>query len=337
MESLNTFLEHRVTRLIDLYQLNKPEVLPIDLCEVARNSGVLSIEDREMIPEAALSLEQAGFRIYLQSNFIDASRTSLRRRFSIAHEIAHTLFYEPRDGVVKPVRNAPRGTKLESACHHGARLLLVPQRFLDRELRRTGRRIRAEGIVELAHRFEVSVEVMLRRLSESGVFESTQVAFVLVYGPKSREATIEFAVYPPWLKALLPPPNRKGAFASWLRYRSSNSRQATLRDQDGSDRDIHLLFENGMERQTALGKFHVSPFSVTPSQYIFELRIEEFRTPQFDSPLSWTPLEPAARRAAEVPGGQVRKTCEPVPAREIAECAILRGTRVDHDPQWELL
>ena len=267
MEALSCFLEHRVNKLMELYLAGNPNVPPVDLREVAEASGVLSIEEREMIPEAVMNPGPAGFRIYLQSNFIDLPKMRVRRRFSLAHEIAHTLFYEFRDGAMRPVRKAPRGDSLETACHQGARLLLVPQRSLTRELQRIKWPVGAEAVIELSRRFDVSVEVMLRRLHEVGAFKVAETALILVRRIETQDAFIVFAVYPPWLKALLPTPSRGRTFASWLRQRSPDYR--------ADPGVVDAIFEKGLQVQTAFGSLKVSPFSVTRSQHIFEFRIED--------------------------------------------------------------
>jgi len=275
VKSVDTFLDHRVRKLIEGYLVTKPDALPVDLDEVARLSGVLSIEEREMIPEAVLSPGRKGFRIYLQSNFIGDPNSRVRRRFSLAHEIAHTLFYDLRGGVPKPVAKSPRGDDLEDACHRGARLLLIPQRFLAQELRRIGQPIGADHVIELSRKFEVSVEAMLRRLDQAGAFESAETALVLVRSLERRNATIKLALpYPPWLKVLMPPPSRDVSFASWLRPSVPDVRQAEPRIRHGSDRDVDVLFDKGLQLQTNLGTLRVSPFSVTRSQHVFELRLE---------------------------------------------------------------
>lgn len=269
MKALTAFLEHRVSKLLDLYWSQKPTGLPVDLHEIAAVGGVLSIEDREMVPEAAVAPVPGGFHIYLQSNFANLPRMRTRRRFSLAHEIAHTLFYDLRDGAVIPVPKAPRGAKLEDACHHGARLLLIPQRCLALELRRLKRPIGALDVVELARKFDVSTEAMLRRLNGIGVFKSADIAMVLVHCSNKQSASIEFAICPPWLQSLLPVPARGRPLLSWLRGVHGEPRT-------GAD----AIFERGLDRKTIFGNMKVSPFSVGSSQAIFEFRIEEPRTTQ---------------------------------------------------------
>jgi len=220
-----------------------------------------------MIPEAVLKPESKGFRIFLQSNFANAPGMRLRRRFSLAHEIAHTLFYELRDGSPSPVRGAPRSDRLESACHQGAGLLLVPQGPLRRELSRMDHPIGPEGAVELARKFDVSLVVMLRRLDQAGTFDSARNALVLARTSERGHATIEFAPYPPWLKVLLPNPRPGTEIEAWLRnYVGSGCNAGGY---------ARTPLDQGFESQTALGLLRASRFDVTRSQCIFRLGIDE--------------------------------------------------------------
>ena len=258
---LNRFLEHRVSKLLNA--LGDKSSIPVDLNELARVCGILSIEERQMIPEAALKLVPTGFRVYLQSNFVDAPGARVRRRFSLAHEIAHTFFYESRNDRLKPIRDAPRGNKLELACHRAASLLLVPPRLLTRELQRMDSPIGPEAVTELAHGFDVSFEVMLRRLDQIGAFESERV--LVLVRTRRKSATIEFAPYPPWLRALLPKPDREMEFHSWLQHCVGRQKP---------DINTNSLIANGFEVQTTLGTLRVSCFKVNNAQCIFELNLK---------------------------------------------------------------
>jgi Zn-dependent peptidase ImmA (M78 family) len=256
-----------VNRLLDLCWSQSPP--PVDLHEVAVAGGVLSIEEREMVPEAAMAIVSGGFRIYLQSNFINLPGTRKRRRFSLAHEISHTFFYESRGGIFTPVPKAPRGAKLEAACHHGARLLLIPHRCITTELRQLNRPVNAADVVNLARKFDVAIEPMLRRLGEIGAFKSAETAIVLVYLSNKQSASIEHAICPPWLQSLLPVPARKESLSSWLR---------ALRGEPQAE--IATIIEKGLERETIFGNMKVSPFYAGGSQVIFEFYIEAPKTAQ---------------------------------------------------------
>jgi hypothetical protein len=196
--SSNSHLDRRVENLIGAYlkqTRSEPSSLPIDPAAMAQLLGNIDIEEREMIPEAAVQVLGSRFRIYLRSNFMDRPGARIRRRFSLAHEIAHTFFFEVRDGSLKPIRGAPRGDNLEAACHAGARHLLVPAPFLEKELKQA---CHGEGVLRLAKLFDVSIEVMLRRLRNEPAIESEGVSFTL-----TRAGKVEYAMYPPHLGELL--------------------------------------------------------------------------------------------------------------------------------------
>jgi hypothetical protein len=77
-----------------------------------------------------------------------------RERFLIAHELAHTLFYE--DSPSGPQRMAFDSLRQEVFCDEMARALLVPP-----EVARTTP-FTPEGVVKIQRRFDVSMELALR-------------------------------------------------------------------------------------------------------------------------------------------------------------------------------
>jgi hypothetical protein len=235
---------------------------PIDLRAIAPQCGVLSVEEREMIPEAVMMPEGAGFRIYVQSNFNQLPGARVRQRFSLAHEIAHTFFFETRDGTMKPLRGAPTGERLEAACHQGAALLLVPYAQLRRELKSAPRPLGANCLGQLALRFDVSIEVIMRRVHGVGAFEG-QFAPALLRHQPSGAFTIEYAVYPPWLKALLPTPRRGLDFMKWFGVRNGRH----------GDRDVAPGIEDCWTKETPQGLLVARAIDITASLRIAELQI----------------------------------------------------------------
>jgi len=243
VDSLDTFLNTRVEKL------TSDRSVPIHLMAVSTAAGAV-VEEREMIPEAAMHAKGKQLFIYLQSNFVNLPGTALRRRFSLAHEIGHTLFYEERDGELKPRKDAPRADKLEAACHKAASMILVPGKALKAELREhpptdTG------TIVGLAGRFEVSIEVMVRRLNEIGTFENGWAP--ILTRRNGDVLAIEYAAYPPWLKSHLAMPKRGLPFKAWLRG---------VEHPDGT-----------FTKETHRGILGASPVSLSGSSVMFELRI----------------------------------------------------------------
>ena len=256
MDSLDSFLSHRVEQLV------AGQSAPIDLEAIAPKCGVLSVEEREMIPEAVMTPEGSGFRIYVQNNFRELPGAGLRRRFSLAHEIAHTFFFEERDGTRKPLRDAPRGDRLEAACHQGAGLLLVPNGLLRRELQTAPRPLGATCLLGLAQHFDVSVEVIMRRVNSVGAFEG-QFAPVLLRQAPNAVFAIEYAVYPAWLKALLPSPRRGLDFMKWFGVRNGRH----------GDRDVAPGIEDCWTKETPQGLLVARAIDITASLRIAELQI----------------------------------------------------------------
>ena len=194
MDSLDKFLGFHIDKI------TADRRIPIDLGAVSADIGAV-VQEREMIPEAAMQPRDGRFYIYVQSNFKDLPGSALRRRFSWAHEIGHTLFFEARDGELKARTDAPRGDALESACHRASSMILIPAKALRAELQNQ-ELDGAARISELADRFEVSIEVMLRRLNEFSLFENGWAP--VLTRRIGRNLAVEFAAYPLWLKGCAP-------------------------------------------------------------------------------------------------------------------------------------
>ena len=168
-----------------------------------------------MIPEGVLTPVPGGFRIYLQSNFSHLPGIALRSRFTVAHELAHTFFYDLNGGLPTPVRGSPRGEKLERLCHIGASQILVPDELLRRELKTQGEVASVDAIRNLAKAFDVSLEVLMRRLQKLGLIADEKFAAILVdtYGGKR---LIQAACYGSLLSCNTVRPTRGMDYDSWV-------------------------------------------------------------------------------------------------------------------------
>src|SRR5574340_1232702 len=111
------------------------------------------------------------------------------------------MFHQPRNGELKPRADTPRGEALEAACHRAASMILIPAKALHSELQKQTLDGAAQAI-RLADRFEVSIEVMIRRLHEIGMFNNDWT--VVLARRIGSKLAIEFAAYPVWLKPYLP-------------------------------------------------------------------------------------------------------------------------------------
>jgi Zn-dependent peptidase ImmA (M78 family) len=247
LDSLDKFLEFRIEKIAS------GQSIPVDIAAICDRLGAV-VEEREMIPEAAMQVINGQFRIYLQSNFTEAPGSAMRRRFSLAHELGHILFYDQQNGEMKPRQDSPRGDSLEAACHKAASMILVPSKVLKPELKQRPP-ANANDVIELANRFEVSTEVMLRRLNEFGTFEH---GWAPVLTRRSGTAlTIEYATHPPWLKPHLNAPGRGASFNGWFR---------------GSEQP-----DGTFKKETPEGTLDALPVNVTGSSIIFELRMQSQR------------------------------------------------------------
>jgi hypothetical protein len=128
--------------------------LPVDLNRIAATRAVRRIEFTPLLTHGGLAVRNDGFIIYVRCNngesadltarfAKDGTGVSLptavarRARFTIAHEIAHTFFYDVRRMPPRPktqVNDDASATKLELACNQIAGLILIPETALQRRL-----------------------------------------------------------------------------------------------------------------------------------------------------------------------------------------------------------
>jgi hypothetical protein len=188
---------------------------PVDPREIANFCSVVSVEDRPMIPEGVLAPVRGGFKVFLQDNFVSNPGTRIRRRFTLAHELVHTFFYRLENNLPRPIKGAPRGARLERLCQLGAGEILVPEILLKQHL--LSRKVAcAEDLLGLAKTFDVSLEVVFRRIQRLGLVAEDEFAAALVDKPKDREI-IQAACYGSLLLCNLPAPKRGLDFELWVR------------------------------------------------------------------------------------------------------------------------
>jgi len=188
--------------------------LPIDPRDFCGLCGVLAIEERMMIPEAAIEPVSGGFKIYIQSNFAENSNLRLRRRFSLAHELCHTFFYDKSVNPPKRIPFSPQGEAVEALCHLGASLLLVPTQTLKRDLDRLDGPPTAHDAIELANRFDVSLETMLRSIQRAT--ENSAIDHALILFSTQGEPSVVASYSGPWLKTTLATPHYGQSWRAFL-------------------------------------------------------------------------------------------------------------------------
>lgn len=130
---------------------------PFDPFQLAEILGHRVVPSQDVV-DASLSPEGRKLRIDF-----DPNQSKRRIRFSIAHEIAHTLFPDCRERVRHRVsREAMRGDEwqLEMLCNMAAGEILLPAGSFEMD---SSKRITAEELLDYQDKFDVSMEAVLLR------------------------------------------------------------------------------------------------------------------------------------------------------------------------------
>jgi hypothetical protein len=177
---------------------------PVDLGEIATRRRVRRIEFHQLLTQGGLAVHEDGFIIYvrcdpgqeadLTARFMDDGTGSTlpesivhRARFTIAHEIAHTFFYDVTAVPPVPkidVKDTAGGTRLELACNEIAGLLVLPQALIRDRLGKL-ECISPEDLRRLADDAFVSPQAVVRRFHQSLRANHPQAIFAAVsYGKR---------------------------------------------------------------------------------------------------------------------------------------------------------
>ena len=135
--------------------------VPVNLVSLARHQGIKQIKEMDTrLDGQLLELEDGGYEVILSKNASVA-----RKRFTLAHEIAHTLFAgQDSEGL------ACGEEAVEELCNAAAAEILIPSRFLQKTFPR-GKEVTVESILEVTRLFECSLEAAAWRLLNSGLIE----------------------------------------------------------------------------------------------------------------------------------------------------------------------
>jgi len=95
------------------------------LSKLAAARGVHTIRFRPMPVDGVVEVKGSGFEIQIRSDKdqavpvsdVDSAALTTRERFTFAHEISHTFFY---DAEFRPIRPKPSKQLLEALCNLGA-------------------------------------------------------------------------------------------------------------------------------------------------------------------------------------------------------------------------
>lgn len=109
---------------------------------------------------------------------VNARKPLVRRRYSVAHEIGHTLFPDYHDALSKAGRlwrRADDESQFERLCQAAASEILMPADAFRAALERRG--LSVVGLIDAATEFEASTEAAARRIAE--VADSPVAAILL--------------------------------------------------------------------------------------------------------------------------------------------------------------
>jgi hypothetical protein len=167
---------------------------------------------------------KTGFEVYLRdTNERDLSLSApeptdlltVRQRFTLAHEIAHTFFFRLSESAPVPVKHTPSGIDLERFCDRGAGKILVPADQLSAALE-TYDSIDTATVIAIARRFRVSVAVTLERLAQARPANPMERCVILAQRnrPDAEIRTVYFGV---GLLKAVPRPRPFTSLSSWLK------------------------------------------------------------------------------------------------------------------------
>jgi len=164
--------------LATLYGSNS---LPIPLKKIAEKRKVKNVIFRPLLVDGCLTVTDEGFNIYVcckkgesqdVTSKFEAENEVVglppRMRFTIAHEIAHTLFFDltdgrPRNRLVGDHQNTIR--KLETVCSQAAARMLLPTDLVRGEIKKLNIYDPA-ALRQLANKAAVSPHMLVYRIGE---------------------------------------------------------------------------------------------------------------------------------------------------------------------------
>ena len=197
IDSMTDFLLGRANRV-------KQIAPPVDLFNLARMQRVIAVDFRPMLLTGGLSFRSSGFVIYVQDLgcskphevaigelIEDPPNMNARQRFTMAHELAHTLLFDTSEPP-QPRADSPKGKKLEALCQRAAGRILMPQKLIEDEVAKY-QKLDAHNISDLAEIFDVSVEAVLKRCNElTDVRDSERAVLYLRKSSSGRDEIVAF-------------------------------------------------------------------------------------------------------------------------------------------------
>lgn len=156
---------------------------PINLGRIAAKRRIKKIEFQSLLVDGTIRVVDDGFEILVrceswegeeltESWKTDGTGSALpakmrnRARFTVAHEIAHTFFYDVSATPPKPTIRVEHGAaarSLEHACNRAASAMLLPEAALLRDFQAVDW-LNPDSLAQMAHKTVVSKAALVERL-----------------------------------------------------------------------------------------------------------------------------------------------------------------------------
>lgn len=136
---------------------------PINMTAIYPVQHIISCNILQIPEDGRLVVEGNGFLLQVKAG------PETRIRFTIAHEIAHTVFYDLKSPYPKLLINNANPAEEERFCNLLAAEIIMPDHMIRQELKCFAERDQFSPIgmiLQLAERFKVSPDAMTRRLLE---------------------------------------------------------------------------------------------------------------------------------------------------------------------------
>jgi hypothetical protein len=216
------FVKQKVEYILGQVKINAP---PVNLVAIARLQHVRTIELRPMLIRGCIEPVEGGFNLYIRDrstrslsldDVADLDSLKPRQRFVLAHEIAHTFFYDFALDPPRISKQAPKSEIMEWLCQQGASQLLLPDRFLLQYLSKD-KPLDINLAVEIGKKFKASTEAVIRRVDELDSAKAPFRALVLVrLNRDRRDAKIRAVCFHHSLLPFLPRPKLYSHLTEWL-------------------------------------------------------------------------------------------------------------------------
>lgn len=156
---------------------------PISLNNIVKKIGIKTKVNNAINQDALLSIQNNGYKIEYNNSI-----NWRRQRFTIAHEIMHTIIYDLFHSIINFKKIEIK--KLEQLCDFGASEILMPSQLVREKI--DGKSINFNLLTELSNTFKVSFTAISRKINYINPNRS-----IYIWKKHSRKAgeKISFRVY----------------------------------------------------------------------------------------------------------------------------------------------